>query len=114
MNKDIILCMLLIVVGQILVWFQLNGQFMWKWFEKNPITISLIGVPISYLYIYSTKLGYHAFNNTLWAQRLLSFGLGIFVFSVCTWFFMGEGITNKTIVSLLLSFILVLIQVFWR
>ena len=71
-------------------------------------------VPISYFFIVGTKLGYQGFNNVLWAQRLLGFGLGIFIFAVCTWFFMGEGITNKTIVSLVLALVLVMIQVFWR
>tara|TARA_R110002051_G_scaffold246323_5_gene305930 strand:- start:1694 stop:2038 length:345 start_codon:yes stop_codon:yes gene_type:complete len=114
MNKDIILCMLLLMVGQICVWFQLNGQFIWKWFDKNPLLLSLLGVPISYFFIVATKLGYRGFDNVLWAQRLLGFGLGIFIFAGCTWFFMGEGITTKTIVSLSLAMVLVMIQVFWK
>ena len=114
MNKDILLCALLLMAGQICVWFQLNGQFIWKWFEKNPFLLSLLGVPISYFFIVGTKLGYQGFNNVLWAQRLLGFGLGIFIFAVCTWFFIGEGITTKTIVSLVLALVLVMIQVFWR
>ena len=114
MNKDIILCMLLLMVGQICVWFQLNGQFIWKWFDKNPLLLSLLGVPISYFFIVATKLGYRGFDNVLWAQRLLGFGLGIFIFAGCTWFFMGEGVTTKTIVSLSLAMVLVMIQVFWK
>ena len=81
MNKDILLCMLLLMLGQICVWFQLNGQFIWKWFDKNPLVLSLIGVPVSYFFIVATKLGYQGFDNVLWAQRLLGFGLGIFIFA---------------------------------
>jgi len=114
MNKDIILCMLLLMLGQICVWFQLNGQFIWKWFDKNPLLLSLIGVPVSYFFIIATRLGYEGFDNVLWAQRLLGFGLGIFIFAGCTWFFMGEGITTKTFVSLSLALTLVMIQVFWK
>jgi len=114
MNKDILFCMLLLMLGQICVWFQLNGQFIWKWFDKNPLVLSLIGVPVSYFFIVATKLGYQGFDNVLWAQRLLGFGLGIFIFAACTWFFMGEGITTKTFVSLSLALALVLIQIFWK
>ena len=114
MNKDILYCMLLLMAGQMCVWFQLNGQFIWKWFDKNPLLLSILGVPISYFFIVATKLGYRGFDNVLWAQRLLGFGLGIFIFSVCTWFFMGEGINNKTIVSFTLALSLVMIQLFWK
>jgi len=114
MNKDILICAILLAIGQILVWFQLNGQFVWKWFDRNPLILTLIGVPISYLFIVGTKYGYSGFNNVLWGQRLMGFGLGIVVFALCTWFFLNEGITTKTIVSLSLAFTLVLIQVFWK
>jgi len=114
MNKDILLCALLLGFGQLLVWFQLNGQFIWKWFDKNQFILSLVGIPISYLFIIGTKYGYEGFNNVLWGQRLMGFGLGIVVFAFCTWFFLNEGITTKTMVSLILAFTLVLIQVFWK
>ena len=112
MNKDILLCALLLMAGQLCVWFQLNGQFIWKWFDKHPFILSLIGVPISYFFIIATR--YQGFDNVLWAQRLLGFGLGIFIFAGCTWFFMGEGITTKTFVSLSLALTLVMIQIFWK
>ena len=114
MNKDIILCMILLGLGQLLVWFQLNGQFVWKWFERNPLLLCLLGVPISYLFIVGTKYGYEGFDNVLWAQRLIGFAIGIICFAFCTYYYMGEGITAKTGVSLVLAFGLVLIQIFWK
>lgn len=106
--------MLFLMVGQILVWFQLNGQFIWKWFDENPFLLSLIGVPVTYLFIISTRLGYQGFDNVLWAQRLVGFGLGIFIFTVLTWFFIGEGVTTKTFTSLVLAATVVFIQLFWK
>jgi len=82
--------------------------------KLHPLLLSLMGVPISYFFIIATRLGYQGFNNVLWAQRLLGFGLGIFIFAGCTWFFIGEGIATKTIVSLTLAVVLVMIQVFWK
>jgi hypothetical protein len=84
MNKNMIICMTLLGLGQLLVWFQLNGQFVWKWFDKNPLLLTLMGVPISYVFI------------------------------IVTYYFMGEGITTKTVISLILSLTLVLIQIFWK
>ena len=34
--------------------------------------------------------------------------------AICTYAMMGEGITTKTLVSLILAVTLVLIQVFWK
>ena len=114
MNKNILICILLLGIGQILVWFQLNGQFIWKWFEKNPLLLTLLGIPISYVFILGTKYGYEAFNNVLWAQRLIGFGLGIVCFAFCTYYWLGEGLTTKTLISLGLAVILVSIQIFWK
>ena len=114
MNKNILICVILLGIGQILVWFQLNGQFVWKWFEKNPLLLTLLGIPISYVFIIGTKYGYEGFDNVLWAQRLIGFGLGIVCFTFCTYYWLGEGITPKTLTSLGLALTLVAIQIFWK
>lgn len=54
------------------------------------------------------------FEGTLWENRLLGFGMGMISFSLLTYIFMGEGITLKTGVSLILATSLVLIQLFWK
>ena len=40
--------------------------------------------------------------------------MGIMSFAMLTNYFMGEGISTKVIVSLILAVTLVLIQVFWK
>lgn len=112
--KLILISSLLFFVTQTLVWFQINGQFVWKWFEKNPVWLSLLGVPISYMFIIATKMAFTGFDGLLWPQRLVVFALGMISFAFCTWWFMGESLTAKTYVSLSLAMILVLIQVFWK
>lgn len=106
--------MALLGIGQLLVWFQLNGQFVWRWFDKNPLILTLMGVPISYLFILGTKYGFDGFGGVLWPGRLMGFGIGIFMFAFCASHFLGEGITPKTIVSLTLALTLVLIQILWK
>ena len=110
--KLILISCVIFFIGQLLVWFQLNGQFVWKWFDKNPILLSLIGVPISYLFIVATKYGYDGFDGLLWPQRLVVFALGIASFAFCTYWFLGEALNMKTQISLALAVILCCIQVF--
>ncbi|MDB4543238.1 hypothetical protein N9Z73_00155 [bacterium] len=71
-------------------------------------------MPISYILIYATREVVLGFDGSLWPGRLLGFGSGMIVMAICTWWFMGEGITTKTFISLLLATALVLIQIFWK
>ena len=110
----LILCVSLFLLVQIVTWFQLNGQFFLPWFKNNVFLLCLMGIPISWLYIEATRYGFIAFDGLIWPGRLLGFAAGIFTFAVCASIFMGEGLTTKTTVSLLLASILVCIQVFWK
>tara|TARA_B100001778_G_scaffold314224_1_gene299293 strand:- start:592 stop:942 length:351 start_codon:yes stop_codon:yes gene_type:complete len=110
----LILCATLFLFVQILTWFQLNGQFVWPWFKNNILLLCLFGLPISWLYIEATRLGFIAFEGVIWPGRLLGFAAGIFTFAICANVFMGEGLSIKTIVSLVLATALVCIQIFWK
>ena len=110
----LILCISTFLLVQVITWFQLNGQFFSSWFKDNVFLLCLMGVPISYLYIEATRLGFIAFDGLIWPGRLLGFAAGMFTFAICANIFMGEGLTNKTIVSLILATILTIIQVFWK
>ena len=63
----------LFLVGQSLVFYQINGQFFWETAKKYPVMMSLLGVPISFVYIYATKYTVEAFDGSLWPQRLIGF-----------------------------------------
>ena len=105
---------LLFFFGQTLIWYQTNGQFIWRWFKDHPFILSLFGIPISLGYIWATKFAFIAFDGTLWPGRLIGFAMGIISFAMLTNHFMGEGISTKVIVSLILAITLVCIQVFWK
>ena len=114
MNK-LLLAFLLFFTGQAAIWFQTNGQFVWPWFKKNPFTVSvLFGTAISYILIYGTKFMVEYYDGLLWPGRFIGFGSGIISFTFLTWYFLGEGITTKTIVSLCLACSLIGIQLFWK
>ena len=110
----LILCISTFLLVQLITWFQLNGQFFSSWFKDNVFILCLLGVPISWLYIEATRLGFIAFDGLIWPGRLLGFAAGMFTFAICANLFMGEGLTNKTIVSLILATILTCIQIFWK
>ena len=110
----LILCITLFLLVQVVTWFQLNGQFFSPWFKNNVFLLCLMGIPISWLYIEATRMGFIAFDGLIWPGRLLGFAMGILTFVICANMFMGEGLNTKTIISLILATILTFIQVFWK
>ena len=86
----------LFLFGQILIWYQTNGQFKWEWCAKNPFAMALIfSIPISFAFI-------------------IGFATGITSFAILTSFYMDEGINAKTMISLVLATALVAIQILWK
>ncbi len=114
MSKALLYTIAIFTITQIAVWYQTNGQFISDWCKNNSFILSLFGVPISLGYIYATKCAFEAFDGILWPGRLLGFALGIISFTILTNYYMGEGITPKVIVSLILATALVCIQAFWK
>tara|TARA_R100001591_G_C4269504_1_gene162040 strand:+ start:161 stop:505 length:345 start_codon:yes stop_codon:yes gene_type:complete len=114
MNKNILFAILLFLVAQIMVWLQLNGQFVWESFKRYETYLLLTGIPITWVFLEATRYGVSGFGGLLWPQRFISFACGIIIFSILTWILKGEGINTKTMISLILSVCLVSIQIFWK
>ena len=110
----LLLGILIFILAQIGTWFQTNYQFYNEWVSKNILYMSLLGLPISVMYIYSTKYVGIAFNYQLWPIRLIGFAVGIFVFSFLTWKIGGQSLTAKHAVCLSLALIILLIQILWK
>ena len=114
LNNSVVIGLLLYFVTHIIIWFQVNGQFIWEWAKDHPWTMSVLGFPISYVLIIATKYIVTGFDGLLWPGRLMGFGSGMIVMAILTWCILGEGISTKTLVSLVLATTLVFIQVFWK
>ena len=108
-NKNQIITITLLFTLQILVWFQLNGQLIHKWFRDNPLIICVLGMPITYGFWLTTKLGYQGFGES-WPIRLLGFATGMLTFPFITYWMLGEGITLKTAISILLAICIMILQ----
>ena len=105
---------LLFLLGQIMVWYQVNGQFISEWIKERPLTMSLMGVPVSFVYIYATQYLVEAFNGDLWPQRLIGFSMGMIAFAFLTYIHLNQAITLKTAVTLALATAIVVIQIIWK
>jgi|TARA_B110000977_G_C10877567_1_gene416162 hypothetical protein len=96
------------VVGHIIAFFHMNGQFRWE-FMKSQWWIVLAGLPISYLFYYSTRFSYEHFGY-VWNIRLIGFGLGNLIFALMTWGLLNEIPNTKTFICLGLALMIILLQ----
>ena len=108
-NKEILATIIILFLANIVIWFQLNAQLKWDWFKDNYWLMSLLGVPISYALLYSTKYGFEGFGE-LWPIRLLGFAVGMMTFPFITYMILGEGITLKTGISIVLAGVIMILQ----
>jgi hypothetical protein len=105
----------LFFLGQSLIWVQTNGQFLWPWFKRNPIALSIIGGSIiSYMFIYATRFVAEYYGGSIWPGRFIGFSCGIVTFTTLTYLMMSEGITTKTLICIILSICILCVQVFWK
>jgi len=102
------------VMAHILAFFQLNGQFIWKWFGKNEVLVAAFGFIISFFYIWGTKYTVNGFEGLLWPARFVGFGIGMVIYAIAVSYYFNEGISLKTAISLLLSIVLIAIQTLWK
>jgi len=110
-NKYIVLAIGIFLLNNILIWYQLNSQLVWDWAKgtKSMWLMSLLGIPISLSFWWATKIGYEGFGN-LWAVRFMGFATSMLTFPIMTWLYLGEAITLKTIITILLAIIIMILQ----
>ncbi len=110
-TKYILLTIGIFLLNNVLIWYQLNSQLVWDWAKgtKSMWIMSLLGVPISLLFWYATKWGYIGFGN-LWAVRFMGFATSMLTFPIMTYFYLGEPMSFKTILTLGLAIIIMIIQ----
>ena len=112
--KALLLGISFYMVGQIVAYYQLNGQFICPWFKRNPLLLSLLGIPVSLIFISATKYTVTAFDGTMWPQRFIGFASGILIYAWGTSYYFNQPIDVKTTISLGLAFLLIGVQIFWK
>ena len=96
------------IAGNIIAWFHMNAQFRWEW-AKSQWWIFLAGIPISYLFYYSTRYFYEYFGE-YWAVRPVGFGIATLTFGVLTALVLHETPNQRIIVSLILACVILYIN----
>lgn len=113
--SDLFIGISLFSVAHLLTFFQLNGQFLKiDWFRKNEFLVAAAGIVLSYFYMYGTKYTVSGTDGLLWPARFIGFGIGMLLYAFLVSYFFNEGITAKTMVSLVLALALICIQVLWK
>ena len=104
----LLIALLFSIVGNIIAWIQMNGQFKYEWMRQWWV-IGLSGLPVSYMFFYSTRWYYEYFNN-YWYVRPIGFSVATITFGALAWLVLDELPDTKTIISLFLSIIIVILQ----
>ena len=114
--NSVILGVICFIVAHTLAFYQLNGQFLKStdWFKNNTFIVAAFGIIVSYFYIFGTKYVVEGMNGLLWPARFIGFSIGMLLYAILINYHFNEGITTKTLVSLVLCAILIGIQVLWK
>jgi hypothetical protein len=99
------------LVAQILTFFQLQVSHKYGWYDKYKILLLLLSIPISWLFMESVKHFIKAFNGEIWPSRIIGFALGMIVFTIMSYTLFKEPFTLKTILSLLLALLIIVVQI---
>lgn len=103
------------VLGQVLSFLQLQGQFKFPWIKENGVLFScLASVPISLCFYYSVQNFVSYGKGEVWMGRILGQGIGVLVFTTMALLMFREPITTKTFVCVTLGICIILIQIFWK
>ena len=110
----LIIGIFLSILAQCIIFMQLQGGIKYEWIREHKFLMSLLGIVVTWLYMYSTQFIVPAFNGQVWPFRILGTAIGIIVFAVMSYFMFGETINLKTGICLFLATIILIIQIFWK
>jgi hypothetical protein len=96
------------LIGHVLAWFHMQGQFKYEW-AKVIWWVIICGIPISICFFYGTRWYYEYFNN-YWYVRPIGFGMATIVFTILTWLVLHELPDTRTLITLFLSVVIIIIQ----
>tara|TARA_R100000664_G_scaffold32371_1_gene47161 strand:- start:42 stop:320 length:279 start_codon:yes stop_codon:yes gene_type:complete len=90
----------------------MNAQIIWKFFEGRPITSTLVfGIPSGIVFVYAWQMSSSVMGS--WGSRFLAFAASFIAWPILNWVLLGESFfTPKVLICVLLSFLIVLAQVY--
>jgi hypothetical protein len=112
--RNLIIGCLYTLIAQILTFFQLQGNIKYNLYNRYPITLLLLSIPISWLYIQSVKYFVIYFGGDVWPSRILGTIIGIIVFTLMAIIIFKEPVTLKTFICILLSILILAVQLLMK
>jgi len=112
--SSIFFILVVYLFSQAFTFYQLQGHLWSEWIKKNPFLMALLGLPVGYLVILASREMVSLYNGETWPNRIIGFSIGVIVFSIMAWYILKEPMTTKTLICLCLSFVILLIQLFWK
>ena len=110
----IFLAVVLSILGQVMAFYQLQGHLKYEWLKNNLWLPVLMGIPISIVFMVSINLMIKHYDGQLWPSRILGFTIGTMTYAFMSKFLFNESINTKTVICLLLSLLIIIVQVFWK
>lgn len=111
---NLLLGILLGILGQAMIFFQIQGSVKYQFLQDHKFWVLLMGIPISWVFMTSAKYLIAWGDGMLWPSRIIGFGIGVLVFSLLSHFLFGEVISMKTAVCIFLSIVIIMVQIFWK
>ena len=104
----------LLVCVYVVGWYQLHGQFISSWFKKYEYLLIFLSVPNTYVSIRAIKMISDHFHGQVWPNRMLTFGIGLIMFTILTHLYFDEKLNLKTLTLIALSALIVILQIYWK
>ena len=105
---------LLSILGQVLVFFQVQGTVKYQFLQDHKMWVIIMGMPITWIFMMATKYLVSWSDGVLWPTRLIGFSVGIVVFAILSKVLFGEAISAKTAVCIGLALLIIVVQIFWK
>ena len=101
------------ILTSIVIWFQTVAPIRFSEFlSKYTFLVYLMSLITGVLYVEATKIGASIFPDA-WTLRFIAFSINTILFGIMTYLFITPNMDTKTIISMILSIVIILIQCFW-
>ena len=114
MTANLVYCFFCFLLLHVCAWFSTNLQLVDEGLAAKSLMVAvLLAVPTTLLAYFGTKFGYQGLGESAWGVRFFAFSISYLVFPILTWWFLGESMfTVKTLLCVLLSFFIIMIQLY--